>query len=121
MPLKNKINLQSTSDLAQVGIQSNSSINSTTIRSSTSVTSGIEVFTVADATNKIGIQSNVGIKDPIQVNFTGDVLSYEEALDILEPFGITDTSFIVSGSSTINRNTLELGVSAEINDTKIII
>lgn len=70
MPLKNKINLQSTSDLAQVGIQSNSSINSTTIRSSTSVTSGIEISTVADATNKIGIQSNVGIKDPIQVNFT---------------------------------------------------
>ena len=69
MPLKNKINLQSTSDLAQVGIKSNSSINSTTIRSSTSVTSGIKVSTVADATNKIGIQGNVGIKDPIQVNF----------------------------------------------------
>ena len=69
MPLKNKINLQSTSDLAQVGIQSNSSINSTTIRSSTSVTSGIKVSTVADTTNKIGIQGNVGIKDPIQVNF----------------------------------------------------
>ena len=69
MPLKNKINLQSTSDLAQVGIQSNSSINSTTIRSSTSVTSGIKVSTIADATNKIGIQGNVGIKDPIQVNF----------------------------------------------------
>ena len=69
MPLKNKINLQSTSDLAQVGIQSNSSINSTTIRSSTSVTSGIKVSTVTDATNKIGIQGNVGIKDPIQVNF----------------------------------------------------
>ena len=70
MPLKNKINLQSTSDLAQVGIQSNSSINSTTIRGSTSVTSGIEVSTVADATNRIGIQNNIGIKDPIQVNFT---------------------------------------------------
>ena len=69
MPLKNKINLQSTSDLAQVGIKSNSSINSTTIRSSTSVTSGIKVSTVADTTNKIGIQGNVGIKDPIQVNF----------------------------------------------------
>ena len=69
MPLKNKINLQSTSDLAQVGIQSNSSINSTTIRSSTSVTSGIKVSTVADTTNKIGIRGNVGIKDPIQVNF----------------------------------------------------
>ena len=51
----------------------------------------------------------------------GDVLSYEEALDILEPFEITNTNFIVSGSSTINGNTLELGVSAEINDTKIII
>ena len=69
MPLKNKINLQSTSNLAQVGIKSNSSINSTTIRSSTSVTSGIKVSTVTDATNKIGIQGNVGIKDPIQVNF----------------------------------------------------
>lgn len=51
----------------------------------------------------------------------GDVLSYEEALDILEPFEITNTNFIVSGSSTINGNTLELGVSAKIDDTKIII
>ncbi len=84
MPLKNKINLQSTSDLAQVGIQSNSSINSTTIRSSTSITSGIEVSTVADATNKIGIQSNVGIKDPIQVNFTVKSIKIVDSREGLE-------------------------------------
>ena len=84
MPLKNKINLQSTSDLAQVGIQSNSSINSTTIRSSTSVTSGIKVSTIADATNKIGIQGNVGIKDPIQVNFTVKSIKIVDSREGLE-------------------------------------
>ena len=84
MPLKNKINLQSTSDLAQVGIQSNSSINSTTIRSSASVTNGIEVSTVADVTNKIGIQSSVGIKDPIQVNFTVKSIKIVDSREGLE-------------------------------------
>ena len=51
----------------------------------------------------------------------GDILSFAEAQDILEPFNIVDTNFIVSGSSTIEDNTLELGVSAEVDDTAIII
>ena len=84
MPLKNKINLQSTSDLAQVGIQSNSSINSTNIRGSTSVSSGIEVSTVADVTNRIGIQNNIGIKDPIQVNFTVKSIKIVDSREGLE-------------------------------------